>query len=161
MNDISALKQLIIAKLSPLNIDVVNEFNQGNGYIKRPLACIFLKRLDVSGGVLQNLLLTKKNGNGIDTIYGKKATITLGINIYCNTIQCDEVLTQIASRLLFDDDVSARSLNCLSMEYKSAFRAYFLQAELILEKLMSLTTHDDYISGFNLEINSENAEGIL
>lgn len=155
MNDINELKQLVLKKSSTLNVKTIDEFYDGPmpNSMEKPIVCVYLKSLNSSDSVLNDLLVAQEEQTGNNSTYCKKAIIHLGVNVYCKTACCDKVFTDLATMMLFDEDINAKKICCVSMEYKADLKAYLLEADMEIEKLMTITKPDELITGFSLSIN--------
>lgn len=157
IENINALKEQIIEKIKPLDVLAVNEFY--NGYTPsfklKPLVCVYLKRLAIDSCSLNNLISATVSHGELNSLYGKKCRISLGLNIYCNTPKCDNIFTEIATLLMSDEDVHIEELNCISIEYQPMQKAYMLQGELVVSKIIAAASLDTCVTGFNLTVNNK------
>lgn len=156
MDNIQALKAQVISKLSHLHIDLIDEFSPHpmSQLSDKPLVCIYLKGLHTNGGMLGDLLKTAEIESGLVSTYGQRAVIRLGFTIYCRTAQCDATFSDVATALVFDDELHVRSINCLSMEYDNSLKLYVLQGEMEMDRMLATVKHEKYIRTVRLDLSN-------
>jgi len=164
MNNIDDIKSLIITKIDDgiAQIDVVNEYNQDDVFssLNRPLVCVFLKKLEVKSSVMSNLLNCEQLQDGVNSTYGKMTTLCIGITIFCSKsngmLSCNDIFTQIANLLLFDNNLDISQMVCLSTQYKEDCEAFTLDAEIYFNTMLTANVMDNYINDFELNLNINN-----
>lgn len=144
----------MLDRLADMNITRVSEFYSGGPQAvqAKPMVCVFLRKLNaktVSSGDFLSIDVDGKQ------VVGKKVNIVLGMNIYSNKPNCDNLFTEIATRLLVDENIKPTNINCIDIAYQSTHRAYLLEAEIELSRVIAVSESLNYIDQFKLLVGTD------
>lgn len=85
----------------------------------------------------------------------------LGLNIYSKKANCDSLFSEIAVRLLAARDINPTNISCIDMRYQASNRAYQLEAEIELSRVLAISESQNYIDGFKLFVETKTKGGII